>query len=230
MISFETVKEKVEELGYKIELKNNGVQFYIKCKKGAVNYYPKDDIWVDEKSVSHTNLNQMFRYLKVNTERLLPEYKMSKFDLEKALQGEPVRLRDGSKAYVLGDLRELFGKSKELRCLIGVVSQLGNTDAFEGIYRWKCTGRYYEHLAESECDIIGMWVEPKLTIPELMEKALNENLTVKSRAFGLYHTGFKVIAKTQDGSDYVLQAVGGDNAQVYLQSAVSAMDDDWSIA
>lgn len=155
---------------------------------------------------------------------------MKPFDLEKALQGEPVRLRDGSKAYVLGDLRELFSKSKELKCLIGVTSQIGNTDAFDGIYRWKCTEQYYEHLAESESDIVSMWQEPKLTIPELMEKALNENLTVKSRAFGLYHTGFKVIAKTQDGSDYVLQAVGGDNAQVYLQSAVSAMDDDWSIA
>lgn len=76
MISFESVKEKVDGLGYRIELKNNGVQFYIKCKKGAVNYYPKRDIWVDEKSVSHTNLNKMLKYLEENMERLRPEYKM----------------------------------------------------------------------------------------------------------------------------------------------------------
>lgn len=97
MISFESVKEKVEELGYKVELKNNGVQFYIKCNSGAVNYYPKNDIWVDEKSVSHANLNQMFRYLKANTERLRPEYK---FYLEKARNGQAFYLQNGYRGVI----------------------------------------------------------------------------------------------------------------------------------
>lgn len=326
MISFETVKEKVEELGYKIELKNNGVQFYIRCKNGAVNYYPKNDKWVDDKNKSHTNLNKMLQYLKANTERLLPEYKISKFNLEKALngqafylkngyrgvikygvenrvtatgytpdypyvgyivddkgfisstvatwdkygnsnilneynattmveentykqeekpmepikpikpfnlekalQGEPVRLRDGSKAYVLGDLRELFSKSKDFRCLIGVIAKIGNTDDFDGICRWKYTGKYYEYLTESESDIVSMWEEPKLTIPELMEKSLNENLTVKAKSLGDNHKGFKVIAKTKDGSDYVLRS-NFNSGELFMQSVITHLEHDWSIA
>ena len=107
---------------------------------------------------------------------------MKPFDLEKALQGEPVLLRDGRKAYVLGDLRALFSKSKDFRCLIGVISQIGNADAFEGIYRWKCTGQYYEHLAESESDIVGMWEETSDTdvnyVKTIVETALEKCLPV----------------------------------------------------
>lgn len=76
MVSFEVVKEKVEGLGYKIELKNNGVQFYIKCKKGAVNYYPRRDVWVDDKNKTQTNLNKMLRYLRENSGALRPSQKM----------------------------------------------------------------------------------------------------------------------------------------------------------
>lgn len=78
MISFEEVKEKVEALGYKIELKNNGIQFYIKCDKGAVNYYPKNDRWVSEKNKSLTGLNKMIKYLKENANRLMPKPKIHK--------------------------------------------------------------------------------------------------------------------------------------------------------
>ena len=110
---------------------------------------------------------------------------MKPFDLEKALAGEPVRLRGGSKAYVLSDLRELFSQCKEFRCLIGVTSHLHNTDAFDGIYRWKCTGQYYEHLTESESDIIGMWEEASDTdvncIAVIIETALEKRLPVRLR-------------------------------------------------
>lgn len=150
---------------------------------------------------------------------------MKPFNLEKALQGEPVLLRDGNKAFIFKNILDtpVLGYIPDYP-LVGMVQNRSV------VQTWAINGRISTCDDCADGDIIGMWEEPKLTIPELMEKALNENLPVKSRAFGLYHTGFKVIAKTQDGSDYILQAVGGDNAQVYLQSAVSKMDDDWSIA
>lgn len=77
MISFEAVKEKVEELGYEIELKTNAVlRFYIKCKNGVVSYYPKDDIWVSEKNNPSIGIDKMLWYLKENTGRLRPNSKM----------------------------------------------------------------------------------------------------------------------------------------------------------
>lgn len=48
---------------------------------------------------------------------------MKPFNLEEALAGKPVMLRCGSKAYVLGDLRDLFPESKDVRCLIGIDSE-----------------------------------------------------------------------------------------------------------
>lgn len=162
------------------------------------------------------------------------EKSMKPFNLEKALQGEPVLLRDGRKGFVFYRIPDQYrySESETEEIIYKLRGMALNIKGFiEDIsISWTLDGVYNTDDEDNPDDIIGMWVEPKLTIPELMEKALNENLIIKSKAFGLYHTGFKVIAKTKDGSDYILQAVGGDNAQVYLQSAVSAMDDDWSIA
>lgn len=323
MISFETVKEKVEELGYKIELKNNGVQFYIKCKNGAVNYYPKNDKWVDDKNKSHTNLNKMLQYLKANTARLLPEYKMCKFnlekalngkafylqngyrgvikygvedhimssgyvpdypyvgyilddkgflykvltswdkygnsnflndytattmveentykpeekpmkpfDLEKALQGEPVCLRDGRKGLVFYRIPDQYRHSESEKGEI-IYKLRGMTLDKEGYVAelnvsWTLDGDYDTEFGNSSDDIIGMWEEPKLTIPELMEKALNENLTVKAKSLGKRHKGFKVIAKTKDGSDYVLRS-NMNSGEIFMQSVITRLEHDWSI-
>lgn len=323
MISFETVKEKVEELGYKIELKNNGVQFYIKCKNGAVNYYPKNDKWADDKNKSHTNLNKMLQYLKANTARLLPEYKMCKFnlekalngkafylqngyrgvikygvedhimssgyvpdypyvgyilddkgfiyktlaswdkygnsnilndytatnmveentyeqeekpmkpfDLEKALQGEPVLLRDGRKGLVFYRIPDQYKLPIEGEVIYKLKGITLNKEGFidDPSISWTLDGDYSVDFDNSSDDIIGMWEEPKLTIPELMEKALNENLTVKATSAGLFHTFYKVIAKTKDGSDYVLQDAVVYSSNVYLLSSLAKNDYDWSIA
>lgn len=321
MISFETVKEKVEELGYKIELKNNGVQFYIKCKNGAVNYYPKNDKWVDDKNKSHTNLNKMLQYLKANTARLLPEYKMCKFnlekalngkafylqngyrgvikygvedrvtdtgyapdypyvgyildskgfiyktlaswdkdgksniladysattmvednthkqeektmkpfDLEKALQGEPVLLRDGRKGIVFYRIPDQYKFPIEGDVLYKLRGITLNKEGFidDPSISWTLDGVYDKDFDDSRDDIIGMWVEPKLTTPELMEKALNENLTVKAKSLGKNHKGFKVIAKTKDGSDYVLRS-SFNSGELFMQSVITRLEHDWSI-
>lgn len=79
------------------------------------------------------------------------------FDLEKAFDGEPVKLRNGCKAYVLYDLRHLYSTIVDKRCLIGVYAKEEDCNALCNGIRWKCDGRYYENIRESEFDIVAMW-------------------------------------------------------------------------
>ena len=127
---------------------------------------------------------------------------MKEFDLDAALNGEPVILRNGEKAVVkynlLNEVEKLEVRDAE-HPLIGY--------RFDGIYinttSWSLTGKSV-HWNTMEYDIIGMWEEPKLTSEQVLEKAYQENLpldAIGKKAF--------VIAKTKDG-DYVMQC-GEDN-------------------
>ena len=130
------------------------------------------------------------------------------FNLEEALTGKPVMLRCGSKAYVLGDLRDLFPKSKEVRCLIGVDSERKHSEQYSSTMRWKCTGSYYEHIYESEYDIVGMWEEPVKTQDKILEEAWqNKGKVVKTDA-GMT-TVVEVVGKTADGEYIVRNPVDG---------------------
>ncbi|RZN55727.1 hypothetical protein [Avibacterium paragallinarum] len=81
---------------------------------------------------------------------------MKPFDLKKALEGEPVLLLNGSKAYVLHQFKH---KPNHLKSLLGY--KIFTTD----------TGKYIESSLEWFADgssgmpeyntIIGMWEEPK---------------------------------------------------------------------
>ena len=90
---------------------------------------------------------------------------MKKFDLEAALNGEPVMLRNGIKAVVkynlLNEVEKLEARDAEYP-LIGY--------RFDGIYinttSWSLTGKSV-HWATMECDIIGMWEESKISIEDL---------------------------------------------------------------
>lgn len=150
---------------------------------------------------------------------------MKPFNLEKALAGEPVLLRDGNKAFIFKNILDTpdLGYIPNYP-LVGMVQNCSV------VQTWALNGRILMSDDCADCDIIGMWEEPKLTITELMEKALNEGRIIKAGVFGLHHPGFKVIAKTKDGSDYVLQFANGEKAQVYLQSVLSVVDADWRFA
>lgn len=77
---------------------------------------------------------------------------MSKFDLEKALKGEPVVLRDGRKAYV---------RHRETDLTVGY-PLLGYTEHGD-IMSWTVKGDAYRSRGGiSIYDIVGMWVEPPL--------------------------------------------------------------------
>ena len=74
--------------------------------------------------------------------------KTKSFDLQKALRGEPVVLRNGEKAYV----RHMEQDVKSAHPLSGYT--------YKGAaLNWTESGRYYEST-DSVADIVGMWVEP----------------------------------------------------------------------
>lgn len=89
---------------------------------------------------------------------------MKKFDLEAALNGEPVKLACGRKAYILYDSSrypELF-KHANRRPLNGLVM----SDCMENDYypaNWLSDGKN----SFDKNNIIGMWKEPEISIEDL---------------------------------------------------------------
>lgn len=90
---------------------------------------------------------------------------MKKFDLKAALNGEPVMLRNGKKAFVVYDLRNyptLMGKLGK-KPLNGIVL---NEDGDKCKYidvEWNEAGSN----ASVQFDIIRMWQDPKISIEDL---------------------------------------------------------------
>ncbi|MGY6089783.1 hypothetical protein [Avibacterium paragallinarum] len=77
---------------------------------------------------------------------------MKEFNLEKALSGEPVKLRNGKKAYVKYQV--------DTKCDYPLAGYLIDGDG--GIYHnnWLLDGRNWTDSKDGR-DIIGMWEEPK---------------------------------------------------------------------
>lgn len=92
---------------------------------------------------------------------------MKEFDLKAALNGEPVVLRDGRKAFVLCDVTDYFNITSESGRLIGVKGNIKSNDVFFGTVSWTTSGYYYESHDKHKYDIIGMWEKPKISIEDL---------------------------------------------------------------
>ncbi|MDU5815149.1 MAG: hypothetical protein E6Z52_00025 [Staphylococcus sp.] len=94
---------------------------------------------------------------------------MKEFDLEKALAGEPVLLRDGRKAIIFHRIPDEYKYSGEG----DVVYKLrGMTFTKEGYINdasesWTLDGVYDLSIDDRPDDIIGMWEEPKISIEDL---------------------------------------------------------------
>jgi hypothetical protein len=77
------------------------------------------------------------------------------FNLEAALNGEPVMLRDGRKAFV---------RHHETEVMVGDCWQIwGTTIESPSLIAWSKGGGYYLDGDISGLDIIGMWTEPRIT-------------------------------------------------------------------
>lgn len=125
---------------------------------------------------------------------------MKEFDLKAALNGEPVMLRNGEKAFIkynlLDELENI--EARDAACPLIGYRLYGN---YVSTTSWELSGKSI-HWATMKYDIVGMFEEPKLTQEQVLEKAYKENLLVLCD--GNPDLPLKVIAKTKDG-EFVMQ-------------------------
>lgn len=121
---------------------------------------------------------------------------MKQFDLQEALNGAPVKLRNGNKAFITFNLSNLKDWSNVTdRPLIG--HSLNKSESLEDLHSWTLCG--WSAGGSNLSDIISMWEEPELTSEQVLEKAYSEDLIVCwENNDGEFFEGVPV-AKTKDG-------------------------------
>lgn len=143
---------------------------------------------------------------------------MKPFDLQEALNGAPVQLRNGQKAYVVGLSK--VGPEDGNSYIVGEFGR--------NLCNWSKDGKYWLKR-ESEFDIVGMWEEPKLTSEQVLEKAYQEDLKVSLDGQDVYI----IIGKAKDGSyllgseqsdSYVAWSSDFGHPEIYQESAVQKSD------
>ena len=128
---------------------------------------------------------------------------MKEFNLKQALAGEPVTLRDGFKAFVIGRIPEGFKNAlggENASPLRGFSIKEGNVIAHPSL-SWGTEGNYLNEDT-SGYDIIGMWEEPELTPEQVLKTAYEKDLLVSCD--GNPDLPLRVIAQTKDG-EFVMQ-------------------------
>lgn len=146
----------------------------LKCKfiGNAVNTddYTHTFIYLNKEGLIYTlmKLNDNFKsYDKMDSDFDvvgLWEDKPEPFDLKRALAGEPVLIRDGSKGYVFANLNDIAFK-ENMSCsdylpLRGVIVYENNGKKLSS-ETWTLNGRASSNGEEDYYDIIGMWKEPE---------------------------------------------------------------------
>lgn len=90
---------------------------------------------------------------------------MKEFDLKAALNGEPVMLRNGEKAFVkynlLDELENI--EARDAACPLIGYRLYGN---YVSTTSWELSGKSI-HWETMKYDIVGMWEEPKISIEDL---------------------------------------------------------------
>lgn len=108
---------------------------------------------------------------------------MKPFDLEKALNGEPVQLRDGRKAMFIGKIPNgilLEGKDDAVEVEHPVVGIIFNKDGAVSYKGWWATEGYFlSKESEHDVDAVGMWEE---SLEPTIRKAYKENLPLRTRS------------------------------------------------
>ena len=86
---------------------------------------------------------------------------MKEFDLDAALNGEPVKLRNGKKAYIIGRI-PTESKVRDGDLIYPVAGYTMGYDGYVDIanINWTLDGEYNLAQKEAGLDIIGMWEEP----------------------------------------------------------------------
>ena len=138
---------------------------------------------------------------------------MEPFNLEKALSGEPVVLKNGKKALIYHRIPDHYTHGDGVKVTFPLVGMIFDEDGTvdDPCAEWKDNGMFTS--SGSSKDIIGMWEEPKLTTEEIMEKAFSERLVLKHPLLPDKCKGFKVVGKTVNG-EYILQDC--DDSKMYF--------------
>ena len=162
---------------------------------------------------------------------------MKKFNVDDALKGEPVKTRNGSKAYITDHKKS------------APYSYIGYVEGEELKITWTKDGKEYGFI-DSQRDIISMWqeedensvaeanieanieanVEANVEADQeesILEKALDKNLPLRHTMQRADVPNFYCIAKTRDG-DYILEREDRGTKIVTRLSSIKK-DLDWYI-
>lgn len=92
---------------------------------------------------------------------------MKEFNLDAALNGEPVRLRDGRKAIIYHRVPDIYTHKNGVKVIYPVVGMTFNTDGTvdNPCAAWMANGRFTSGWCGK--DIVGMYEEPKINIEDL---------------------------------------------------------------
>lgn len=94
---------------------------------------------------------------------------MKEFNLDAALNGEPVMLRNGKKAYIGHKTPDNYvsDNGKEIKFpLHGYIIKAYNIIEVPYMF-WNINGRAYKDGVDNASDIVGMWEEPKISVEDL---------------------------------------------------------------
>ena len=150
---------------------------------------------------------------------------MKLFNLEEALAGKPVQLRNGTKAFILCNVIDYFPNTTRISCLAGIRSCVNNTEYYNMLH-WNLSGCIHEDIS-SDYDIVGMWEEPELTQEELFKKALNEHLPIRYKGLPDEYPSIYVVAKSIS-NDYIIEWKDAISYHVALVSNLPKFE--WYIA
>ena len=148
---------------------------------------------------------------------------MKPFDLQEALNGAPVKLRNGNKAMLYYRVPDCYTHEDGVKItypLIGMIFDKNNM-VCDPCAMWKNDGKFTAGRCQK--DIVGMWEEPELTSEQVLEKAYQEDLKVSLDGQDVYI----IIGKAKDGSyllgseesdSYVAWSVDFGRPEIYLDA------------
>lgn len=153
---------------------------------------------------------------------------MKQFNLEEALKGNPVKLRNGCKADVLYVIPDTYKFPNGTTLNYPVRGITFNKDGtLDSVHRWNIDGTSYSRAETSPMDIISMWEEPELTQEELFEKALKERLPLRYKGLDKDYADIYVVAKSLSGS-YILEWKDEEDSCVSILSNLPKFE--WYLA
>ena len=148
---------------------------------------------------------------------------MKEFNLEAALNGEPVMLRNGDKAFIFKNVKNMHVLDFEVDYpLIGMIHN------HAVVQTWSIDGRTSLANDCADRDIVGMWEEPKINIEDLPKPFYPEEsngyfyISDGKVAYNLYHSKYSEssVQMARNGQSFRTR----EDAQKWLDFMKSMME------